>query len=92
MLVFGIGFQLPLVILALSAVGLIDAKFLNKYRRHAVVVIVFLSEILTPGDLVFTTLSLAIPVYVLFEVSVVLVRIIDRRREKLAAEEATSTD
>jgi sec-independent protein translocase protein TatC len=92
MLVFGIGFQLPLVILALSAVGLVDAKFLSKYRRHAILIIVFLSEILTPGDLIFTTLSLAIPVYVLFEISVVLTRMNDKRRERKLAEEAASTD
>jgi sec-independent protein translocase protein TatC len=56
--------------------------FLRKYRRHAIVLCVFVGAFLTPGDLVWTTLAMAVPLYVLYELSIVLSTIIYRRRQK----------
>ena len=88
---FGIGFELPLVILALAAIGLITPQFLNKYRRHAIVLIVVVAAFFTPGDLVLTTLALAIPLYILFEVSVVGTYIIHRNRQRRMREAAAES-
>ncbi|HTR77971.1 MAG TPA: twin-arginine translocase subunit TatC [Gemmatimonadaceae bacterium] len=84
MLAFGVCFQLPLIILALAAMGVVDSKMLARYRRHAVVAIVLLAEALTP-DVIVTTLLLAVPMYALYEISVILTRVIERRRRQAAA-------
>jgi len=76
-LVMGLGFQTPLVILLLAKLGLVSAGTLNHYRRHVIVAILILAAVLTPPD-VFTQLAMAIPMYVLFEMSVLLVRLFVR--------------
>lgn len=79
-LAFGICFELPIVIVSLALLGIVTPKFLNKFRRHAIVVCVIIGAFLTPGDLVWTTIAMAVPLYFLYEVSVVLTIIIYRRR------------
>lgn len=79
---FGAVFELPLAISGLTALGLIKPQFLSKYRRHAIVAVWAVAAIITPGDFLGTTFALAIPLYLLFEISVVLSKIIYRRREK----------
>lgn len=66
---FGLAFELPVVILLLAAAGLITPRLLNRYRRHAVVLIIVLSAFLTPGDFVWGTLAMAVPLYLLYELS-----------------------
>lgn len=79
---FGVVFELPLVISGLTFLGLVKPQFLSKYRRHAIVACWAIAAIITPGDFLGTTFALAIPLYLLFEVSVVLSYIIFRRRER----------
>lgn len=91
-LAFGLCFELPIVILALATLGIVTPEFLRRYRRHALVLCVVAGALLSPGDLVWTTMLLAAPLYLLYELSVVLTVIVYRRRRKkeaqLAAEEA----
>lgn len=82
---FGVVFELPLVISGLTALGLVKPQFLSKYRRHAIVGCWAVAAIITPGDFLGTTFALAIPLYLLFEISVVVSYIIYRRREKRRA-------
>src|SRR6476661_3579552 len=93
-LAFGLCFELPIVILLLATLGLVTPEFLRKYRRHAVVLCVVAGALLSPGDLVWTTLLLAAPLYLLYELSVVLTVVVYRRRRKrdaqLVAEEAAA--
>lgn len=79
---FGAVFELPLVISGLTALGIVKPQFLSKYRRHAIVACWAVAAIITPGDFLGTTFALAIPLYLLFEVSVVLSYGIYRRRER----------
>jgi sec-independent protein translocase protein TatC len=81
-LAFGIAFELPIVILVLTALGLVSPMFLRKYRRHAVVGCLFVGAFLTPGDLVWTTLAMAVPLYVLYELSILLSTLIYRRQQR----------
>jgi sec-independent protein translocase protein TatC len=81
-LTFGVSFELPIVVLALSALGIVTPQFLSKYRRHAIVLIVIVGAFLTPGDLVWTTIALAVPLYALYELSVVAAYIIQRYRQR----------
>lgn len=78
-LAFGLIFELPLVTLLLSILGLISAQTLRNYRRHAIVGIAMVSALLTPAD-VGTMLMMMIPLVVLYEVSILVVAVVDRRR------------
>jgi sec-independent protein translocase protein TatC len=92
-LTFGVSFELPIVILALSALGIVTPQFLSRYRRHAVVIIVIIGAFLTPGDLIWTTIALAVPLYMLYELSVAASYIIYRRKQrKLAQREAEQAE
>jgi len=92
-LAFGLCFELPIVILALAALGIVTPQFLNKYRRHAVVICVIIGAFLTPGDLVWTTIAMAVPLYVLYEISVLLTYGVYRRRQRrLAQREAEAAE
>ncbi len=68
---FGVAFNLPVFILVLVGSGLVNAKILNKFQRWAIVSIFILAAVLTPGPDVASQLLLAIPLFILFEISVV---------------------
>lgn len=91
-LAFGVCFELPVVILVLASLGFVTPQLLNRFRRHAIVVCFIIGAFLTPGDLVATTIAMAVPLYGLYEVSVVLTYVIYRRRQRrLAALEASAS-
>ncbi len=73
----GLLFQLPVVVGALARWGWVRAATLARYRRHAVLGILVVAAVLTPGPDVFSQLLLAVPTYVLFEVSVTLARFLE---------------
>lgn len=73
MLVFGLVFELPLVALFLGRIGIINSKMMSKYRRHALFGAIVFGAILTPPDFI-TQLALAIPLWILYEISIILVR------------------
>jgi sec-independent protein translocase protein TatC len=85
-LTFGVSFELPIVILALSALGIVTPQFLSHYRRHAVVIIVIIGAFLTPGDLIWTTIALAVPLYLLYELSVAASYVIYKRKQRKLAQ------
>ena len=93
-LAFGLCFELPIVILMLATLGIVTPEFLRKFRRHALVLCVVGGAFLSPGDLISTTVMLAGPLYLLYELSVVLTALVYRKRRKreaaLAAEEAAA--
>jgi len=88
MLAFGVAFELPIGILLLSALGIVEPKTLTKYRRHAVVICVVASAFITPDASPTTLFALAIPLYLLFELGVVLSFVVTRQRRRREMEEA----
>jgi sec-independent protein translocase protein TatC len=87
-LAMGAVFELPIAILALSALGLVTPQFLMKFRRHAVIGSYLVAAIITPGDLFVTSVALMVPLYLLYELSIVLSWIVFRKRQKKQAAEA----
>ncbi|HEU4565948.1 MAG TPA: twin-arginine translocase subunit TatC, partial [Gemmatimonadaceae bacterium] len=81
-LAFGAAFELPIVILALTALGIVTPQFLNKYRRHAVVLVVVAAAIITPGTDLTSLFALSVPLYLLYELSIVLSIALWRSRER----------
>ncbi len=79
-LVFGTIFELPLVIVVLTKIGVVTPMMLRTRRRYAIVVILILSAVLTPAD-VLTMMMMCLPLILLFEVSIWLSAMIYRRNE-----------
>lgn len=79
MLAFGFGFEMPVVAYLLGKVGIVSSKFLGKGRRYAIVIILIAAAVLTPTPDVVTQLLLAVPLYLLYELSIVVVRATGRR-------------
>ena len=75
---FGISFQLPVVLSLLARIGLIDAKFLRERRKYVVVIIFATAAILTPPDPI-TQIGLALPLLLLYEISIITVKIIEKK-------------
>lgn len=72
-LMMGVVFQLPVIAFALAKMGVINSAILSEYRKHAFLIIMFVAAIITPPDLL-TLILVTIPLYLLFEVSIRVVR------------------
>lgn len=73
-LVFGIVFEMPVVSWLMARAGLLRAEWMNCYRRHAVVAILVVAAVITPTSDMFTLLVVSLPIWLLYEASVVVVR------------------
>ena len=87
-LAMGAVFELPIAILALSALGLVTPQFLSKFRRHAVIGSYLVAAIITPGDLFVTSVALMVPLYLLYELSIALSWLVFRKRLKRDKDQA----
>ena len=77
---FGLCFQMPVLLTLMGKAGLITAKGLSNVRKYAVVAILVLAAVLTPPD-ALSQMILFLAVYPLYEVSILLVRRVEKRRE-----------
>ena len=77
-LVMGVVFELPVVCGLLGRMGLITNHMMAEYRRHAIVAILIVAAIITPTTDVFTLFVVALPIYLLYELSIQIVRITKR--------------
>ena len=73
-LVMGVVFELPVVTAILSRMGLVNSTMMARYRKHAVVVILIVAAIITPTTDAFTLLVVALPIWLLYEVSIMVIR------------------
>jgi sec-independent protein translocase protein TatC len=80
-LAFGLCFQLPVVTTLLGMAGIISSKMMAEVRRYAIVAVVVLAAVVTPPDPI-SQLMLAVPLVLLYEISIWCVRLIELRRKK----------
>jgi sec-independent protein translocase protein TatC len=78
----GVLFQMPLLVMVLARIGILTARFLRKYRRHAFVIIILAAAIITPSTDPFSLAIVTIPLYILFEASIVIASRINKRQDK----------
>lgn len=70
----GVMFELPILCWLLAKIGVLKSQFMTKYRRHAIVVILIIAAVITPTGDPFTLTLVALPIYALYEMSVVIVK------------------
>ncbi len=76
----GVAFQLPIAIFVLTKIGIIGPQFMRTYRRHAVVVILIVAAVITPSPDITSQLLVAFPLYILYEVSIIISAREEKRR------------
>ena len=79
MLAAGFVFELPMISFFLSKLGILKPSFMKKYRRHSIVIIMILSAFLTPGADPVSQLVLAVPLVVLYEISIFISKISQKK-------------
>ena len=78
---FGISFQLPILLNLLARIGVVNSDYLRTRRRYVIVIIFALAAILTPPDPI-TQVGLAIPLLLLYELSIFTVKFTEKKQEK----------
>ena len=78
---FGISFQLPVLLSLLARVGFVDSEYLKKRRKYVIVIIFAVAAILTPPDPI-TQIGLGIPLLILYELSILSVKLIEKKKDK----------
>ena len=73
-LMMGIVFEIPILCWLLAKFGFLTAEFMCRYRRHAIVLILVIAAIITPTSDIFTLLMVALPMFLLYEASIFIVK------------------
>jgi len=81
---FGLTFELPLILALLSYLRMVTAGFLTRNRKYAILAIAIIAAVVTPTPDVFNMALMGVPLYILFEIGVILVKMIERRRASAA--------
>ncbi len=89
-LAFGVCFQLPVILTLLARIGVVDSANLKSWRKYAFVAVLVVAAFLTPPDPI-SQLGLALPMLLLYEISIWSVKIVEKARARREAEEAAQT-
>jgi sec-independent protein translocase protein TatC len=78
---FGITFEVPIVLLILSKVGILKSKTLVRTRRYAILIITIASALITPTPDIYNMMLLGVPTYILFEIGILLMKMSEKKQE-----------
>jgi sec-independent protein translocase protein TatC len=92
LLVFGVVFELPLVLSVLAMLGIVSAKSLWRFNRYAILIFAIAGAVLTPGDLVIGQLAMAGSLTVLYNLSICIAWLVERKRSAADQESADPTE
>jgi sec-independent protein translocase protein TatC len=92
LLAFGIVFELPAATYVGAKLELVDAPFLKRYRRHAIVINTILAAALTPGQDPFSMILMAVPMILMYELSIIIARYVNPVSEATGDDHATGED
>jgi len=81
----GLVFELPMIVYFLSKIGIITPEFMRKYRKHAMVVNLILAALITPSPDITSQMLVAIPLFLLYEISIYVSKVVVNRSAKRAA-------
>lgn len=81
-LLMGLVFELPIIIYFLARFGVITAAFMRKYRKHAVIIILIVAAVITPTTDILTQMLVAVPLWILYEVSIIVAKRVEKKRER----------
>jgi sec-independent protein translocase protein TatC len=84
MAAFGVGFLTPVLLVFLELMGIVDPKQLSGARRYAIVIIVVVAAVITPSGDPISMIALAIPLYLFYEIAILIGWLVNRRRAKAA--------
>jgi sec-independent protein translocase protein TatC len=76
---FGITFEIPIIMMVLGKIGIVESRFLSKTRRYAVLVVTLAAALITPTPDVYNMMLLAVPMYILYEAGIVLMKLVEKK-------------
>lgn len=85
-MMMGVMFEMPLLGWLLARLGLLKARFMREYRRHSFVVLLFVSAVITPTVDITTLMLVAVPIYILYEVTILVVGMAEGERNSVDKE------
>lgn len=87
-ILIGLVFEMPVVLWLFAKLNIIDAPFLRKYRKHAVTIILIVAAIITPTSDIFTLLIVSLPIWLLYEISVISVARTAKKEREITLNQA----
>lgn len=81
-LIIGIVFELPMLIFILASLGILTGTFMKRTRRYAIVILLILGAVISPSPDFVTTMIATLPLFVLYEVGIVVASVVEKRRAK----------
>ena len=82
-LIMGLIFEFPVLVIFLTKIGILTPSLLKKYRKHTIVVILIIAGLITPSPDIFSQLIVAVPLYMLYEISLSISSRMYRKREEI---------
>lgn len=84
LIAFGLAFELPMVLMVMGYLGVVSSAVLRARRPHAIVILLVLAMVLTPGPDVFSQAAMAVPLILLYELCIWSIRLFERKRRDVA--------
>jgi len=92
LLAFGLSFELPVFIFFMAKIGIVNSNMLSKQRRYAILIIFIVAAVLTPSPDVITQIIMAVPLMILYEISIYIAKFAEKKRPKKDSDRETDEE